>query len=81
VTEADWRGWSPAVLRPYVERALGWFGAERLLFGSDWPVCLVAASYAQVVALARELLRGLPAGQQSAVLGGNAATFYRLSGG
>jgi L-fuconolactonase len=80
VTEADWTGWSAAGLGPYVERALAWFGAERLLFGSDWPVCLVAASYAQVVALARELLRGLPPGQQAAVLGGNAAAFYRLSG-
>lgn len=79
VTEADWRGWSAAVLKPYVERALGWFGAERLLFGSDWPVCLVAASYSQVVELARELVRGLPAGQRAAILGGNAAAVYGLS--
>jgi L-fuconolactonase len=79
VTEADWKGWSAAVLKPYVERALGWFGAERLLFGSDWPVCLVAASYSQVVELARELVRDLPPSQRVAILGGNAAAVYGLS--
>jgi L-fuconolactonase len=49
VTEADWARWKPADLAPYLERALEWFGEERLLFGSDWPVCTLAASYEEVV--------------------------------
>lgn len=49
VTEADWERWRPADLEPYLARAADWFGDERLLFGSDWPVCLLAASYDDVV--------------------------------
>ena len=44
VTEADWASWTPADLRPYVDRVLEMFGPDRLLFGSDWPVCLLAAT-------------------------------------
>jgi L-fuconolactonase len=80
VTEADWKGWTLDALRPYVDLALGWFGADRLLFGSDWPVCLVAASYPQVVSAVRDLLRDLPAEQVAAIFGGNAAAFYALPG-
>jgi L-fuconolactonase len=47
--EADWERWTPADLEPYVSRAVEWFGKERLIFGSDWPVCLLAASYDEVV--------------------------------
>lgn len=49
VTEADWERWTPDDLAPYVERAVDWFGEERLLFGSDWPVCTLAAGYEDVV--------------------------------
>jgi L-fuconolactonase len=49
VTEADWQRWKVADLAPYLERAVEWFGEERLLFGSDWPVCTLAASYEDVV--------------------------------
>lgn len=49
VTEADWRHWRPDDLVPYVSRVADWFGEDRLLFGSDWPVCLLAASYDKVV--------------------------------
>ncbi len=80
VTEADWRGWTAEHLRPYVERALGWIGADRLIFGSDWPVCLVAASYVQVFEVTQELVCGLPPAQRAAVFGDNAAVAYRLSG-
>ena len=48
VTEADWKTWTPEQLEPYVRRVVGWFGAERCMFGSDWPVCLLAAGYDQV---------------------------------
>jgi L-fuconolactonase len=49
VTEADWKSWTPEQLEPYVRRVVGWFGPERCMFGSDWPVCLLAASYSQVI--------------------------------
>jgi len=49
VTEAAWKTWTPEQLEPYVKRVVGWFGAERCIFGSDWPVCLLAATYDQVV--------------------------------
>ena len=78
VTEADHKAWQPAHLRPYIDHVVDSFGSERLLFGSDWPVCLQAASYAQVIAAARENLRDLDAAAQAAIFGGNAARFYRL---
>ena len=78
VTEADWRGWAIADLAPYVARAREWFGADRLLYGSDWPVCLLAASYDRVTAAMRELLAGLPDEAEMAVFGGNAIRIYGL---
>jgi len=78
VTEAAWRTWRIEDLRPYVDRALDVFGAGRLLFGSDWPVCLLAAGYAQVLDVARQVLDGLGAGEQEAVFGKNALAIYRL---
>jgi L-fuconolactonase len=69
VTEADWQRWRPADLMPYIERVADWFGDERLLFGSDWPVCLLAASYGDVVDA-----------YAPARFANNARTFYRLSG-
>jgi len=79
VTEADWHSWMPEDLRPYVERVLAWFDARRLVFGSDWPVCLVAASYTQVVETAQQLIRELPAAQRDAIFGENACALYKLS--
>ena len=78
VTEAAWRTWRIEDLRPYVDRALDVFGAGRLLFGSDWPVCLLAAGYAQVLDVARQVLDGLGAGEQEGVFGKNALAIYRL---
>jgi L-fuconolactonase len=75
VTEADWETWTPDLLIPYLRRALDWFGAERCLFGSDWPVCLLAASYEEVLGLVRTALR--PA-ERDRVLAGTAARVYRL---
>jgi L-fuconolactonase len=82
VTEADWDGWSAAQLTPYVRQAVEAFGPERLLFGSDWPVCLLAASYAEVVGAAAEALEGagLDAGEREAVFGANALRTYGLPG-
>ena len=78
VTEADWATWTRDDLRPYVDRVLEVFGPERLLFGSDWPVCLLAATYDQVLAAARETLDGLGKSELAAVFGGTATAFYRL---
>lgn len=78
VTEASWTGWTVDDLRPYAEHALAVFGPRRLAFGSDWPVSLVAAPYARVVAAADELLHGLTSDERAAVLGGTATNVYRL---
>jgi len=78
VTEADWKRWTVDDLSPYVARALGWFGTDRMLFGSDWPVCLVAAPYARVVETARHLTAGLTAAEQEALFGRTAVAAYGL---
>jgi L-fuconolactonase len=78
VTEADWRDWRPADLQPYVEHVLAVVGPERLMFGSDWPVCLLAATYDEVVAAAREAFGGLSEAERAAVFGGTAVAVYGL---
>jgi L-fuconolactonase len=78
VTEADWARWQPADLAPAVQRALAWFGVDRLMFGSDWPICLVAASYQEVCTAYRFALGDLPADAMQKIFGMNAARFYRL---
>jgi L-fuconolactonase len=79
VTEADWATWTVDDLAPYVERVIAWFGPERILFGSDWPVCLLAASYGDVVDAYRQTIATLPEEAQQAILGTNATRVYRLS--
>ena len=79
VTEADWEEWQPADLAPYVDHVLAVFGPRRMLFGSDWPVCLLAASYDRVVETTRELLGGLNEAEAAAVFGGTATEVYRLA--
>ena len=76
VTEADVKAWKPADFRPYLDVVFEAFGEDRLIYGSDWPVCLLAAEYAQVFALVRDYLTPLSAEAQAKVLGGNAARFY-----
>jgi L-fuconolactonase len=78
VTEADWSSWTPRDLQPYVDGVLEIFGPDRLLFGSDWPVCLLAASYGDVIATARETLAGLSESEQVKVFGGTATATYGL---
>ena len=81
VTEADWSTWTTDDLRPAVDRALDVFGPGRLVFGSDWPVCLLAAPYQRVVDTARTLIAGLTTDEQAAVMGGNAIEVYGLAVG
>jgi len=78
VTEADWKSWTVAGLQPYVNDALAVFGPARLIFGSDWPVCLLAAPYDVVLATARSLTTGLSEAERSALFGATAETIYRL---
>ena len=78
VTEADWRQWTPADFERYIEHVFSCFGPERIMFGSDWPVCLLAASYSQVVEIFDTFTSGLPWEAQNKVWGGNARSFYQL---
>lgn len=78
VTEANWQRWTADDIRPFVRYAIDVFGPDRLLFGSDWPVCLLAASYERVHDLARELFVELGSGEQAGIFGANATAVYRL---
>ncbi len=81
VTEADWTRWTPAQIRPYLDVAFDCFGAHRLLVGSDWPVCTVAADYVRTISVIDDYLAGRPAGEREAVMGGNAARIWNLKAG
>ena len=78
VTEADWSDWTVADLRPFLDVVFEAFGPERLMFGSDWPVCLLAAEYPEVLRVVEEYLSDLNEDQRSGVFGGNAVRFYGL---
>jgi L-fuconolactonase len=78
VTEADWSTWSPRDLRPFVGRVAEWFGGHRLMFGSDWPVCLLAASYQEVLGGLIDALPAMTPAELDQVLGLNARRAYRL---
>jgi L-fuconolactonase len=78
VTEADWGTWTEAQLRPYLDIAWDAFGPQRLMIGSDWPVCTVAAAYPRTMAAVMDYLGARPPADAAAVLGGNAARFWRL---
>jgi L-fuconolactonase len=77
-TEADWNAWTADDLAPYARHILACFGPERAMIGSDWPVCLLAASYGRVMGTARQLISHLPPDQQEDILWRNAAAAYRL---
>lgn len=78
ITEADWRQWTPDDIAPFVDRALHAVGPGRLTFGSDWPVCLLAGSYADVLTTARALTATLSDAELGEVFGGNARRIYAL---
>lgn len=78
VTEAR-RLWSASDLKPYVAHVVEAFGYERLMFGSDWPVCTLAGTYKQVIDAARAALGRLPSSAQRSVFGANAIRFYGLA--
>ena len=78
VTEADFENWTERQLRPYLDTVLAAFGPDRLMFGSDWPVCLVASAYKRWHDLIREYIRPLSSDEQAAIMGGTAIRAYKL---
>ena len=78
VTEADWKVWRQRDFTPYLETAIDAFGPDRLMFGSDWPVCLLSAEYAEVIGVANSLIDQLSLDEANAIRGSNAKTFYGL---
>ena len=78
VTEAPWTTWKPSDLQPYADVVLESFGPDRVMFGSDWPVCLLAATYAEVVETAQTLTAALSLAEQEAVFATTATRTYRL---
>ena len=78
VTEADWARWQPEDLRPYLDVVFEAFGADRLMFGSDWPVCRVAGEYGEVVDIVEKYLESESESVRRRILGENAGRFYRV---
>ncbi|WP_179413500.1 amidohydrolase family protein [Mucilaginibacter sp. E4BP6] len=78
VTEADWRNWQPADFNNYLEVVTNSFGTKRLMYGSDWPVCKVAAGYGQVVNIVKDYFSAFSQTEQHAFFGGNAIEFYNI---
>ena len=79
VTEADWRGWKKEDFYPYLDAVVEAFGTKRILFGSDWPVCLVAAAYPSMLGIVQDYFSAFSAHEQALFFGGNATTFYNLT--
>lgn len=78
VTEADWEHWKIEDIRPYAAHVIEQFGPNRILFGTDWPVCTLAASYDTVVGVAEQLTASLSDSERAAIFGGNATRVYAL---
>ena len=79
VTEAAWGKWTQEDYRPYLDVVFDCFGVDRLMFGSDWPVCTLSGSYSEVVGIVRTYIEALSDEEKSKVMGGNAAAFYGLA--
>lgn len=78
VTEADWKSWKQEEFTPYLDVATEAFGTKRIMFGSDWPVCLVAASYEQTLGIVSHYFSNFSIDEQFAFFGENASVFYNL---
>lgn len=79
VTEVPGRAWTPDLIRPYFDVMLSAFGPQRVMFGSDWPVCLVASDYSRWVRCCESCAEGLTTTERARLFGGTAADFYRLT--
>jgi L-fuconolactonase len=78
VTEADWKNWKNEDFRPYLDVVVNAFGIQRVMYGSDWPVCLVAASYKEVLNIVEQYFSSFSQNEQRLFFGGNAVQFYHL---
>ena len=78
VTEAKWKQWKPGDYRPYLDTVVEAFGSDRLMIGSDWPVCLLSSDYTSTMQLVIEYIQQFPEEAQAAILGGNCARFYGI---
>lgn len=78
VTEADHSRWEESNFTPYMDVVLEAFGANRLMFGSDWPVCLLAADYSTTIGIVRDFINKLSKPEQHMIFGGTACQFYRI---
>jgi L-fuconolactonase len=78
ITEADYQSWTIEQIRPYMELVLKAFGSDRILFGSDWPVCLVAGNYQKVKQLVTDFIADLTPKEQVSIMGENAINYYNL---
>lgn len=79
VTEADWKTWKPSDIVPYINEVVEAFGTKRIMYGSDWPVCLVAASYDKVFGIAQTYFSSFSADEQKDCMGENAIRFYNIN--
>jgi L-fuconolactonase len=79
VTEANWKNWKQEDFKPYLDTVVEAFGIKRIMFGSDWPVCLVAASYAEMMAIVKDYFSAFTQDEQDLFFGANATLFYNLS--
>ena len=78
VTEADWENWKQEDMKPYLETVMETFSPNRLMYGSDWPVCLLAGNYCRIIDLAAHYISQLSTQDQELVFGGTAAQFYKI---
>jgi len=77
-TEATWNAWQPSDFTPYFDFALENFGAKRLMYGSDWPVCLLSSTYNNQLHLVKDFISKLSTSEKQQIMGGNAIDFYNL---
>ena len=78
ITEADWKRWNYEQIKPFLDVVFEAFGTDRIMFGSDWPVCLVAGDYSQVKGIIETYIKGFSVSEKSKVFGENAAKFYGI---
>lgn len=78
ITEADWQKWTPEQLIPYLEIALELFGPDRLMYGSDWPVCLLAGEYERYWEVIEQFTSALSLSEKSQIMGDTAVKFYKI---
>jgi L-fuconolactonase len=78
VTEAQWKRWRPEDFHPYLDMVIEAFGTERVMIGSDWPVCTLSGDYVSTMRIVTDYFQRFPAEVRAGILGGNCARFYGI---